>query len=323
MTRSRLASSIARSLATAILSLATLALGGPARAAQPSSTPAGSEWYGWQTLASDAVAAALLTSGGLMLRARDGGDDPAPGAVAVAASGMGTYALGAPIVHAAHRRYGAAGLSLAARVLAPGAVAGALGRGAPSAAKTSAILGAALVPVVLDAAWLARAPGRARAEIRTPYRGGALPPGARLERHPRWTLLAVGAGTFALTYVPYVGMAISCEPTRAGCAYGGAPLAIPIVGPLVHAAAYLEAANDLGREGAFAAPVLHLMALGSATLSFVQAGSLAVAAYAVASPVTDVVTRAPDAARVKEGVRSAVTITPLVSPTSVGLSVTW
>jgi hypothetical protein len=64
----------------------------------------GSRWYGWQTLMTDGVAVALLATG---IEAQSGG---------VAALSGATFALGAPIVHLAHGRGGAAAASLGIRV---------------------------------------------------------------------------------------------------------------------------------------------------------------------------------------------------------------
>jgi hypothetical protein len=65
---------------------------------------AGSHWYGWQTLATDGAAVALLATG-----------------IATSSEGVGffsaaTFALGGPIVHLAHGRGGAAAASLGIRV---------------------------------------------------------------------------------------------------------------------------------------------------------------------------------------------------------------
>ena len=69
--------------------------------------PARASWYGYQTFSADATAVALL-----LVAAEKNWDAGAIGAV-------GVYVLGAPLVHAAHRRPEAAVGSLAMRVLLP------------------------------------------------------------------------------------------------------------------------------------------------------------------------------------------------------------
>lgn len=81
----------------------------PAAARPEASQPAREEtrWYGWQTLIADGVSIAILF--------------PVPPA------GLAGYALGGPIIHAAHGRWGVTFASLAMRVLTPplGAIIGA------------------------------------------------------------------------------------------------------------------------------------------------------------------------------------------------------
>ena len=93
----------------------------PAVAATPTIEPAGVEpgtrtdaapperlsWYGYQTFSADATAIALL-----FVAAEKEWD---PGAV----GGVGLYLLGAPTVHAVHRRPGAVVGSLALRIFLP------------------------------------------------------------------------------------------------------------------------------------------------------------------------------------------------------------
>jgi hypothetical protein len=67
----------------------------------------GKQWYGYQTLAVDGGALSLAFFGLVY-------DSPW-----VTRVGVGTYALGPPLVHAAHERAGAAFASLGIRVVAP------------------------------------------------------------------------------------------------------------------------------------------------------------------------------------------------------------
>lgn len=97
---------------------------------KPPATP----WYGWQTLAVDAVAAAMFF-GGYAADSRW-----------VGRAGVGVFALGPPVVHGLHRRPLSAGLSLGARV---GAIA--LQVAAPA---TASLLVTYPVVVIGDAALL-------------------------------------------------------------------------------------------------------------------------------------------------------------------------
>ncbi|HEU4405157.1 MAG TPA: hypothetical protein VFS43_07690 [Polyangiaceae bacterium] len=89
----------------------------PVRVAKPKRAeppPPRVEWYGWQTIATDLAAVAFVGAGAS--DEEDGG---------VALLGLGTYLLGAPIVHAANGQFGKGVASLGLRVGVP--VAGALG----------------------------------------------------------------------------------------------------------------------------------------------------------------------------------------------------
>jgi hypothetical protein len=66
--------------------------------------PAGSHWYGWQTLTTDGAAIALLATG------------VATSSAGLAEFSAATFALGGPIVHLAHERGGTAAASLGIRV---------------------------------------------------------------------------------------------------------------------------------------------------------------------------------------------------------------
>ena len=76
-------------------------------------------WYGWQTLATDGAAFALIIYGGAQ---QFEGVPP----VAAATTGVAMFFLGAPTVHWAHGRIGTGFLSLGTRLVAPllGAVVG-------------------------------------------------------------------------------------------------------------------------------------------------------------------------------------------------------
>lgn len=76
-------------------------------------------WYGWQTLAADAGAIALFTTAGLLSNAADHGAHDRTAATATLWLGLGTYALGGPIVHLAHDRPATMARSSAMRVLLP------------------------------------------------------------------------------------------------------------------------------------------------------------------------------------------------------------
>jgi hypothetical protein len=69
-------------------------------------------WYGWQTLATDGAAFALIIYAGT--QQFEGGP-----AVLAVTTGVTTFFLGAPTVHWAHGRIGTGFLSLGARLVAP------------------------------------------------------------------------------------------------------------------------------------------------------------------------------------------------------------
>jgi hypothetical protein len=115
-------------------------------------------WYGWQTLATDLGAVALVAAA---LAVADGGEPPA----ALGYAGLGLYVLGGPVVHLAHRNPGRAAGSLALRVGGPilgGAVGCAAdgndgGVGCLGGLALGVFLGT-LSAVVIDAAALAHEP---------------------------------------------------------------------------------------------------------------------------------------------------------------------
>jgi hypothetical protein len=91
----------------------------PSADAERTETSTASRWYGWQTLATDGAAITLVVIG-----VDQGAGDPFSRnrhGEAIALTGLGTYLVGAPAVHAFHRRAGAAMGSLALRVGAPAA----------------------------------------------------------------------------------------------------------------------------------------------------------------------------------------------------------
>src|SRR5262245_27043284 len=69
-----------------------------------------SSWYGWQTLSTDAAAAALV--------ALSTAPDSLTPKTILGTAGVATYILGGPIVHTAHSQWGKAGVSLLLRVAA-------------------------------------------------------------------------------------------------------------------------------------------------------------------------------------------------------------
>lgn len=73
-----------------------------------SPTPVGRRWYGWETLTTDGASVALVS----MAVATDNGGAQAP----FAYGGLAGFSLGAPIVHAAHGRWGLAAGDLGMRV---------------------------------------------------------------------------------------------------------------------------------------------------------------------------------------------------------------
>ena len=86
---------------------------------QPTVADPAADWYGWQSLASDAGAAALFVTAGLLSNAADHGAHDRAAAATTFWLGLGTYALGGPIVHLAHKRPAAMGRSLAMRLFLP------------------------------------------------------------------------------------------------------------------------------------------------------------------------------------------------------------
>lgn len=137
----------------------------PAPPAPPA--PPKAEWYGWQTLTVDGASTALVGLG----VAASGSPTASAG---LALTGVSGFALGAPIVHAAHGRWGvaAADLGLRAGAVALGGFVGAeVGREAAPASCNSVLLGClgdtldglavgatvgAVAASVLDAALLAK-----------------------------------------------------------------------------------------------------------------------------------------------------------------------
>jgi hypothetical protein len=89
----------------------------PAAAALPTPsgdrTQAARRWYGWQTLVADGASFGVAVAG-----LRSVGGHPTLG-VSLASVGGAGYLFGAPAIHWAHRRPGAAGLSLSLRVGLP------------------------------------------------------------------------------------------------------------------------------------------------------------------------------------------------------------
>ncbi|MBX3227110.1 MAG: hypothetical protein KIT84_35760 [Labilithrix sp.] len=93
------------------LRVAAAALAVAATSIAPEARAAETEWYGWQTIALDASALALVAIGA--------GADNAERAFPFGVAGYGTYLLGAPIVHVVHDHVGRAFGDLGIRLLAP------------------------------------------------------------------------------------------------------------------------------------------------------------------------------------------------------------
>jgi hypothetical protein len=88
-----------------------------ATTARAQSEPAPISSYRWQAATADAVAVTAAVAG-FSLEGTDGSLDYVPSNMLMGI-GIGGYYLGAPIVHAAHRHFGRAGVSLALRVGLP------------------------------------------------------------------------------------------------------------------------------------------------------------------------------------------------------------
>ena len=82
-------------------------------AGEPSAPREVTNWYGWQTLTTDAAALTFLLSGAAMSDSSDGT------AEAFAITSAATFVFGGPIVHATHENWGRAFGSLGLRVGAP------------------------------------------------------------------------------------------------------------------------------------------------------------------------------------------------------------
>lgn len=111
----------------------------------PSVQPQGATWYGWETLAVDFGSTTLIVAG-------FGGGTR--GSDVLGLAGLGTYALGPPIVHLARGNYGRSAISLGARLALPvigffiGAALGAASRSDdPSKPLAEGVLGAGFAMV--------------------------------------------------------------------------------------------------------------------------------------------------------------------------------
>ncbi len=104
------------------MQVAALAMCTVARAAQAAPEPVQPEgaWYGYQTLASDAAAFALITTGMLV----GGNVDSAALALGLGIPGGALYFGGGPLIHAGHGDGPGAWSSLLRRVLIPLSVGG-------------------------------------------------------------------------------------------------------------------------------------------------------------------------------------------------------
>jgi hypothetical protein len=75
-------------------------------------------WYGWQTLSTDGAAFSLLVLGGSLI-SNDNTDSGVVVTDSFVILSAASYALGGPIVHAAHQNWGTAAASLGLRVGLP------------------------------------------------------------------------------------------------------------------------------------------------------------------------------------------------------------
>ena len=144
--------------------------------------PVKERWYGWQTLVTDAGAVTLTIA--LTANADEHDDAAVIGALVIGAS---AFALGGPLVHGAHGRWGKAGVSLALR-LGLSLIGGAIGadscsqyvydhEGCAIGYGAVGLIAGATTAVIVDAAVLARAPVPAPARdhamiVFTPVRSG-------------------------------------------------------------------------------------------------------------------------------------------------------
>jgi len=82
-------------------------------------TPVETHWYGWQTMATDAGAVALVAIGAPLTADGDKTGRVIAGGTLIAA-GVGLYLAGGPLVHASHRRAKAAWMDAGFRLGLPG-----------------------------------------------------------------------------------------------------------------------------------------------------------------------------------------------------------
>lgn len=147
-----------------------------------------SRWYGWQTLAADGMSLALTV--GAIALAGSGGEEPSS---ALGWGALGTYVLGAPILHFVHENPGRGFASLGMRVVGPIAL-GVIGAAAEDCANHGgefcgvggAVVGATMgivAAITIDAAVFA---------YDDPPEGAALAPRFRLGLSPRG-VVAFGA----------------------------------------------------------------------------------------------------------------------------------
>lgn len=138
---------------------------------QPSETAAQSEWYGWQTLLTDAASITLITAGAMV---QDGNSHSQDGnrmlGTSLMLTGLAGYVAGAPIMHFGKRQPGRGLGSIAMRVSLPfvGGVIGAESASCHASSDESGYCGVgeaalgvglgALTAIALDASVLAWAP---------------------------------------------------------------------------------------------------------------------------------------------------------------------
>jgi len=116
------------------------------------------QWYGYQTLVIDVASTSLFVAGLATFRlclsgSTSGGcNNDASGALLL--SGLTGYALGGPVIHAAHGHWDKAGYSLALRVLPVAAATGVGAGGGAGGAAALLLIGGAGVAMMVDSAML-------------------------------------------------------------------------------------------------------------------------------------------------------------------------
>jgi hypothetical protein len=174
-----------------LLAFATITVAGRAARADEPAAPPPAGWYGWQTLASDGTAIALLVAAGYLDDAKyTSSSGQTYGTLSNVALGAGfaVYVLGGPTLHALRGHWDKFGGSLAARLVLPvagtlvGVLAGTVachpeGDDEVPCPVIGGMLGFAaggVAAMIVDAARLARDDGPSVTPIITPASGGGV-----------------------------------------------------------------------------------------------------------------------------------------------------